>query len=265
MDKGHVKKLAENPDFIPGVYNYCDRWCERCSFTCRCMTYALSEEQFSDPQTHDINNKAFWDQLAEIFRVTREMVEEFAAQQGIDLSSLDLRQAHDEHRSDRDDAKNHECCLAAKTYLRLVDDWFDSARQLFEQTSNELNRQLELGLQNCDPFGEAAGIKGCVDVIRWYQHLIYVKLLRAIGGSFCQGPEDYEYLPDDSNGSAKVALIAIDRSIAAWGQMRNHFPERSDEIIDTLVHLDRLRTMIQATFPNARTFIRPGLDEQNPP
>ena len=43
--------------------------------------------------------------------------------------------------------------------------------------------------------------------------------------------------PKDSDGSSKVALIAIDRSIAAWGNMRKHFPERGDDIIDLLVHL----------------------------
>jgi hypothetical protein len=31
MKKEEIKKLAENKDLIPGVYNYCDRWCERCA------------------------------------------------------------------------------------------------------------------------------------------------------------------------------------------------------------------------------------------
>ena len=34
---------AERDDqgFIPGVYNYCDRWCERCPFASRCRSYAM--------------------------------------------------------------------------------------------------------------------------------------------------------------------------------------------------------------------------------
>ena len=27
--------------FIPGVFNYCDRWCERCPFSSRCRVYAI--------------------------------------------------------------------------------------------------------------------------------------------------------------------------------------------------------------------------------
>jgi len=32
-NKKNIKKMAQDPDCIPGIYNYCDRWCERCPFT----------------------------------------------------------------------------------------------------------------------------------------------------------------------------------------------------------------------------------------
>jgi predicted protein tyrosine phosphatase len=37
MDRHGLLKLASDPKFIPGIYNYCDRWCERCPFTSRCL------------------------------------------------------------------------------------------------------------------------------------------------------------------------------------------------------------------------------------
>lgn len=33
--------LAEDPRFISGIYNFCDRWCERCSLAHRCLTRAM--------------------------------------------------------------------------------------------------------------------------------------------------------------------------------------------------------------------------------
>ncbi len=27
--------------FIPGIHNYCDRWCERCPFSSRCRAFAI--------------------------------------------------------------------------------------------------------------------------------------------------------------------------------------------------------------------------------
>ena len=34
----------ENNDYLPGVYNYCDRWCGRCIFNSRCMVNATEEQ-----------------------------------------------------------------------------------------------------------------------------------------------------------------------------------------------------------------------------
>jgi hypothetical protein len=73
-------------------------------------------------------------------------------------------------------------------------------------------------------------------------------------------PQSLNGFPKDSDGSAKIALIAIDRSIAAWGQMRQHLPQREDNILDILVHLDRLRRKTETVFPNAKAFVRPGFD-----
>ena len=260
MDKQYTKKLAENPNLIPGIYNYCDRWCERCPFTSRCMNFALSKEQFADPHTHDINNEAFWEKLSEIFQLALEMVKETAQEQGIDLDSLDLQQAADERETIRSSAKNHECCDAAKAYGQMVNNWFDSANELFEEKADDLGLQVRLELPGFDPAEEADNLKNFVDIIRWYQHFIYVKLIRAVQDNLEGTPQGLDEFPKDSDGSAKVALIAIDRSIAAWGQMREHFPQRRDDILDVLVHLDRLRRKTEAVFPDARAFVRPGFD-----
>lgn len=258
MDKEYIKKLAENPNFIPGIYNYCDRWCERCPLTFRCMNFAMTEEHFDDPQSHDIQNKAFWEKLSEMFKLTLEMVKETAAEKGIDLDSIDLKQAAEEHKAIRKTSENHECSRAAKAYGQLANDWFESNKELFEQKADDLSLQVRLELPGSDPAREVACLKDSVDIIRWYQHFIYVKLIRAIQGKLEEPSYDFGEFPKDSDGSAKIALIAIDRSIAAWGQMRKHFPERRDDILDILVHLDRLRRMTETVFPQARAFIRPG-------
>ena len=66
----------------------------------------------------------------------------------------------------------------------------------------------------------------------------------------------------DSDGSAKVALIGVDRSIGAWVRLRDHFPEKEDAILDVLVLLDRIRKRTESDFPGARSFVRPGFDTE---
>jgi hypothetical protein len=31
--------------FISGIYNYCDRWCERCRFTAHCRVFATEQKR----------------------------------------------------------------------------------------------------------------------------------------------------------------------------------------------------------------------------
>jgi len=228
------------------------------------MSYAFSEEHFSNPEARDIENKLFWQKLTEIFQLTLDMLKETAEREGIDLYSLDLKAVAEEERLKEETAKNHECSRAAAAYGEMVDNWFNSAKELFEGKGDELNIKARLQIPNTNPFGEIVSIKDAVDIIRWYQHQIYIKLMRAVEGKLEEKSEVLDKYPKDSDGSAKVALLAIDRSIAAWGEMRLYFPEREDEILDLLVHLDRLRRRVEKIFPKARAFVRPGFDEIEP-
>ena len=254
-------KLAEDPRFISGIYNYCDRWCERCPLTSRCLVYAQEQQEKNDHAAHDITNKAFWQKLGEIFQQTNEMLQEMAEERGIDLDAVDHAEVDRRERRNRKKAENHELARAAKAYADMVDQWFEAEKNIFSEKQDELNTMLQLEIGERKPQKVAASIGDAVEVIQWYQHQIYVKLLRALM------PDDFELLdddgkpfPKDSDGSAKVALIATDRSIAAWGTLREHFPEKTDAILDLLVQLDRLRRKTEQHFPDARSFVRPGFD-----
>jgi len=250
MDKKYIKKIAKNPAFIPGIYNYCDYWCERCPFTSRCMNFAFSEKQFPDNESRDIKNKLFREKLSEVFQLTLEMLKESALEKGIDLNSIKFESI----KKEKKDTEEEKCHLSAQKYSEMVENWFKSSVHLFKQKEEELSLIAELETPNIDPAKEAVNIKDALEIIRWYQYQIHSKLIRAIEGD--------SYEPQrDKNGSAKVALIAIDRSIASWGEIHRHFPECEDETLDFLVHLDRLRRKVEKIFPKARKFVRPGFDE----
>jgi hypothetical protein len=261
MDKERLKKLAEDPRFIQSIYNYCDRWCERCPFTSRCLNFALGQEEFDHLETQDLDNEAFWKKLSETFQMTLELLEEAAEEQGIDLDSIDTDKVEEKERLNNELARDHQCSRMAKLYSEMVDDWLDSAKDLFSSEEEELSAAEPLGLLDNSPAENDSDLLEPVEVVGWYQHLIYVKLMRAIRGELIEEPENLDEYPKDSDGSAKVSLIGIDRSIAAWGEIRNLFPHRSDQILDILLHLEQLRRKVEKTFPHARSFIRPGFDK----
>jgi glutaredoxin len=263
MDKEELKKLAQNPNNIPGIYNYCDRWCERCSFTSRCLNYAMREEDRDDPNSSDIESKAFWKKIEESLTLAMEMLQEMAEEQGIDLSEVDVEEATREHERTREAAESHELSQSAHKYADLVDSWFNKNQDFFKQREKDLKTELSIGLEQKKLVDEAKSIVDATEVISWYQHQIYVKIMRAL--TYPEIDEEFEdEIQNDSNGSAKVALIGMDRSIGAWARLHEHFPDQTDEILDILLHLDRLRKKTaEKTFPNARAFKRPGFDTMN--
>lgn len=261
MNKEEIKKLAKNKNFISGIYNYCDRWCERCPFTARCMNFATTREYSDNPESSDINNEKFWQSLSEIFKVTREMLEESAEEMGIDFDSVDFEEASRDEAVKDKIVKNHECCRAAQKYYEMVDEFFESEYIPSLRVVDKSDADNAPDLQQIDKLDKPATFDELVEIIFWYHHFIYVKLMRAVRGALGNTPEILEDFPKDSDGSAKVALIAIDRSMAAWKGVYDYFPSHREQILSIIQHLDGLRRRVENVFPQARNFIRPGFDE----
>ena len=58
-------------------------------------------------------------------------------------------------------------------------------------------------------------------------------------------------------------MIAIDRSIAAWGKMLNYFPDQEEELLNILVKLEQLHRNSENIFPKARAFVHAEFDDMN--
>jgi hypothetical protein len=94
--------------------------------------------------------------------------------------------------------------------------------------------------------------------------MISVKIQRALGSRAheAENPEFWAKVPKDSDGTAKIALIAIDRSIGSWATLLPVFPARQNATLEILALLSRLRVELEQEFPDAWAFVRPGFDEQ---
>jgi hypothetical protein len=245
-DWDQLEKLAGDKRFIPGIYNYCDRWCERCPQTSHCLTFFLSEKEFSDPETQDMRNEAFWRKLSGILGKTLELLTQAAKKWGIDLETLNSKDDIENMKAKDEAAKNHLLSRAAKRYSEMVEDWFTE-------------REMPL-LETAAAAREGVDLEEAFEVIRWYQYFISAKVMRAVRGKVEEEEEGCDEFEGDSNGSAKIALIAMDRSIAAWGVARYYDTHHEEKALDIIAFLDRLRQAMEKTFPRARSFIRPGFE-----
>ena len=196
-------EYAKDPKYISGIYNYCDRWCERCQFTSRCLNCALVGEQFGDLQKIDAFNEEFWEKFSEMLQNVFVMVKEMAKEEGIDVDSMDTENCFDNGEIREENALTEIISHLSKKYAKSVDDWFDSKEYLFFQKEDEM-KKIRLMSSRKNPAQEAADINDAIEIIRWYQYQIHVKLVRACESAL-EELTDCDDFPKDSDGSAKVA------------------------------------------------------------
>jgi hypothetical protein len=219
--------------FIVGIFNYCDRWCETCAFTSRCRLFAdvAEVEAKLDPNLKEVTDAP---PLPEEIpppppQWMKELIQE-------------LNDATNDPTLD----KNEEPRRPPPGHLLIearADDYFTRAHAWLRALAFPLNDVT-------DPRA----------VINWFHLQIVVKVHRAIRGLAEDDSIDRDW-PADHDGSAKVALLGIERSHAAWlDAIERGLVTRSDAepFIADLVWLG---DALERVFPNARAFVRPGFDE----
>jgi hypothetical protein len=248
---------------IPGIYNYCDRWCERCSFGSRCAVY--EGEAGLAPGEKDDNNKAFWERLAINFSKARDLLERAAAERGIDLDEIVKENSDYEQKEQqkRIQAESHPLPKLSLRYLTLARKWMDVQPGMKEKLEN-IQQQLDLGGES---FVEAKSttdtILDSLAVIQWYQTFIHVKFMSALMSKAVDDDDgdDKDDAQRDHDGSAKVGVIAIERSMQAWVKLYELLPDQEDHFLKILALLEKLRGMAVEEFPLAMAFKRPGFDD----
>lgn len=230
--------FEQEENYISGIFNYCDRWCERCPMTARCRVYAMEEEYGGDER--ETTQKTFWRNLQNIFTETKALLREAAAERGIDIDALDLKEADEIIERKRRTIEQQELMKFAEKYTKQA-RIFLQAQNLTDETIDQTRLEM-------------------LQIVGWYHFFIAAKINRALyAKADYEDDADFDAFRSDGDGSIKIALIAIDRSIIAWSVLLTDETHRE---IKPLIHLlETLRRMCEEKFPNARDFLRPGFDE----
>jgi hypothetical protein len=230
-------------DTIDFISSYCDRWCERCRYTARCSAYACEiaiamcgdvadglELAIGEPQPVDGEADQTGAVLASEF---------FNAEM-----SAEERAEFDRHETTRD-ARLAGAPLAtmAMAFMKLSHQW--------------LNEHGEALRATADPV-----LAEALDIVAHDSACVSAKLHRALDGRDRHRygeAEDEHPVQNDWNGSAKVALISLERSDIAWCTIGQ---TTGDQMADTLAaSVSDLRHVVLDEFPRAMSFVRPGFDE----
>jgi hypothetical protein len=212
------------------------------------------EADNSESPLSDKDNSQFWEQVKASFSLAMELIQDFAEREGIDLNELDMETCAAENEALRESVSSRPCSQLSLAYSKKVRRWFDDNADQWRSKESELQSLALLAVPGLDPGQEAFEIGDASEVIKWHRDFIHVKIARALEGSNRE-------IPEDANGSAKAAMVAIDHSMSAWANLLPHFPKEHHSILDILTHLLQIKKVVEVVFPDAHKFVRPGFDE----
>ena len=230
-----------NTDRIDFISAYCDSWCERCAYTSRCSAFAVQAAIAMCGDTRD----------------------------GLELA-IGTPHPVEETRSEPDEAwQGFENVEIAAHELSSLQRSVGARIVRVEETSImkrawKIPRLSLRWLARAGKVRAAADdvLREALDIARWDATFVLPKLARALDGRdrHEQGEDsDDDPVQNDWNGSAKVALISLERSEMAWRVIAQSTGDADPAALAE--QIAGLRREVERTFPNARSFIRPGFDE----
>lgn len=261
MDDNIIKKMMDQADdddnFLPGIYNYCDRWCERCSFTDECMNYATFLELEQEEPDEIAPSEKTSVLINNIFNDVLSFLKEEAEKAGVDLNEeIDMSN----YESARERAHSHPLANRSYEYFRLVDKWIKSRGEFVRGKADEFIQFAELGLDEDKIEDNLHEFHDALEVIQWYFTLIRVKIIRALRTKFYDPLDDPESNKEQYYIQAKVAWLGCQKSLESWRVLYEFLTEDEDKILDILAYLDGLMKDIAKEFPEIETFKRPYFD-----
>lgn len=221
--------------FIVGVFNHCDRWCETCALTSYCRVFGdlAREDAAMDANMAAVVDatQAGCDDRRAPMKWLEDVLEDMRALGGGLLTQEDIAACEP-----RMSAAHQEIYDRAKAYGVRAHDWVGQLERAARRDAT-------------DP----------IAVISWFASLNASKIGRALAG-LAEFDGNREF-PPDHEGAAKVALLGIDRSDAAWQQLVAEQRVSAARARPCREELGWLRVQLEAAIPEARRFVRPGFDE----
>ncbi len=210
-----------------------------------------------------MTDEEVWAEVSDNFKEALSMLDKMIRDAGLDPEEI-ANQPLPEPDPDLE-ALEKEVWEKGMRYFKSVDAFFKNNADFIREKGVEVQQRKDMELPI--DFDTLSSLSDALDIIRQYAAFISVKARRAISGmdnmhdTDTWGDPPYQ---SDANGSAKITVITIERSLGAWEILRKQWPEKTDEILDLLIQLSQLRKRMDQLFPDWNKFVRPGFDTEPP-
>jgi hypothetical protein len=219
--------------FIVGIFNYCDRWCERCALTNRCRLFADMARADFEYGNGSLTEPRL---LRERRRLAAEMIEIAARAEELSDKGASMTDTPLEHLP-----ADLECSPGPDPEILAKADALRGTLRTLQRSPNP-------------------AVRLAAETIQYFSLFVPMKMMRALSQVARHGPGSTQ---SDANGSGKVALLALERMEAAWRTLieTQHYSAR--DAAPFLAEIARMQRNLERALPTARDFVRPGFDEHD--
>jgi len=256
---------------ISGIYNYCDRWCEKCLYTNRCLLFKqeaereikhlLKDENESDSEHY---SKLLADELEDAEKLfsqnpdTEDFLDSLDDDEDFDFDEEgendedDFEEFLDENKTDSDDKKKEFNPLIHLTeeMFKEQDTYYNVIKAHFPDEVEKYNPE--------DPL-----IKN-LQILSWYVPQITVKMRMCFWGKKqsekAKSKLSKEIEEEMLNVSSRIVYLGINNILTALNELRTLRKEIETETVLFISTLKIIRQMFLDEFPKAETYKRPYFD-----
>lgn len=125
------KKIKQK--FEPGIYNYCDRWCERCKKTEKCFLYSKEQDErleiIAKGKDPDDPKNAF-EMVEKSSSEAHELIIKYCEENDIDPSLSPEEEKEFEKKEKETDPNSDPLAIKSENFRKKLFEWFEATPSL---------------------------------------------------------------------------------------------------------------------------------------
>jgi len=256
---------------ISGIFNYCDRWCEKCSYINRCLLFKqeaereikhiLWDEDKNDP---DLIAK----DLADDFKETFAHINNFMCEKDEVFEEFEKDDYEDDFVDEDEDGFFKEEIDKAErpsTFLENSENFLillsEKLFRDFYKYYDHLRLKMPDDLEENNP---QSVLRQYLDTLGWYTPQINVKIRMCYWNkhklSKAKDPEIAEMDEEMLNVSARIVFVGVENCINALKNLPQQKLESESEIVSLFTMIKQIKEMLINEFPMVLTYKRPYFD-----
>lgn len=249
--------------FISGIYNYCDRWCERCAYTASCRVWHDEQRAHRRNQRNEKDGsdpRVVFEDVGRSLKKAMRLLQRWARKSNIDLNEI-AQQAEplDQYRARQQRIQDHVLAREGMDYFQECSALTKAARERLEAAGQDLRERA--GFMDVEKDVPVLGaVREAIEILMRDPPQVAAKMHRAIHGlpGGIQTEDDGASANHDAINTAGLICRLLTRDRQALLVLYEWDASLQDQAIGLLARSEKMLRAVEKLFPGCKDIRWPG-------